>query len=120
MKTKWILPFMLLAAVTINAAPDGETLLNEKCAVCHIVSGITAEKLKNMVAPPMWGVVKKVKTNHKTREEGIAFIVDYSLDPSEEKMIFPKAAKERFGLMPSQKGNVTEEELKAIAEYLYR
>ncbi len=110
----------LSAATLLNAAADGSQLVEEKCASCHMTSSSTKLKQATISAPPMWGVMKKVQNHFKTKEEGMAFIIDYAMNPAEEKMIFPVAAKEHFGLMPSMKESVTEEELKAIAEYLYR
>jgi hypothetical protein len=119
---KLLLIALCLSATTLIAASErGEQLTDEKCTSCHMTSS-SSTKLKNgeMGAPPMWGVMKKVKSHFKTKEDGVSFIVDYTMDPSEDKMIFPPAAKEHFGLMPSMKGSVTTEEMKLIAEYLYR
>ena len=120
MKNRWII-MLLLSATTLLASDRGAQLSEEKCTSCHMTSSSSA-KLKDgkMHAPPMWGVMKKVKNNFKTKEEGIAFITDYTMNPAEEKMIFPKATEEYFGLMPSMRETVTDEEMKLIAEYLYR
>ena len=67
----------------------------------------------------MWGVARQIKQHITDKKEFVDFIVDYALNPSKEKIIFNKAAMERFGLMPSMKGVVSESELKEIAEYLY-
>ena len=72
-----------------------------------------------MVAPPMWGVTKTVNTHFKTKEESIAFVLDYTMNPAEDKMVFPPSTKKLFGLMPSMKDKLTEDELKTIVEYLY-
>jgi len=119
MKKRSILALIFIMATTLNAAPDGEALAEQKCTPCHLVLEITPKKLKEMSAPPMWGVVKKVKSRYPTKEEGIAFIIDYTMNPAKEKMLFPDSTAERFGVMPSQKENLSDEELKAIAEYIY-
>jgi mono/diheme cytochrome c family protein len=117
MRRLWILP-VLVASVLLNASEDVAALAEEKCGACHIVNEISREKIAAMSAPPVWAVAKKVKLAYPNKQEGIAFVVDYSLHPAQSKMLFPDATLERFGIMPSQKGIVTEEELRAIAEYL--
>jgi hypothetical protein len=120
MKVKWMIILLFSATALLNAAADGNSLTEEKCASCHMTSSSTKLKQETISAPPMWGVMKKVKNRFKTKEEGVAFITDYAINPAEEKMLFPAAAKERFGLMPSMQGVLTEDELKIIAEFLYR
>ncbi len=121
MKKRWLFMALLSTATLLTASDAGAKLSEEKCTSCHMTSSSSA-KLKDgkMHAPPMWGVMKKVKNHFKTKEEGIAFITDYTMYPAEEKMIFPEATKEYFGLMPSMRETVTNEEMKLIAEYLYR
>lgn len=114
---------MLILSITtlLTATDKGAQLTDEKCTSCHMTSSSSTKLIGGeMGAPPMWGVMKKVKNSFKTKEEGIAFIIDYTMDPTEDKMIFPTAAKEHFGLMPSMRETVTDEEMKLIAEYLYR
>jgi len=106
----------LSAAVSANS---GAVLFDKKCSSCHIKTKPTPEIRKNMVAPPIMGVMFHVKEKYSNKEDAVKFIVDYVLNPSQDKALcLPKSIK-RFGLMPSQKGNVTEKELKEIAEYLY-
>lgn len=107
-----------IAATSLSAAPDGEALAEQKCTPCHLVKEITPEKLKEMSAPPMWGVIKKIQSRYTTREEAVAFLVDYTMQPAKEKMLFPPETAERFGVMPSQQGNLSAEELRSIAEHL--
>ena len=121
MKNRWIIALLLSATTLLAASDRGAELSEEKCTSCHMTSSSSA-KLKDgkMHAPPMWGVMKKVKNHFKTKEEGIAFITDYTMHPASDKMLFPKATEEYFGLMPSMRETVTDEEMKLIAEYLYR
>lgn len=112
------LSLILAASAVLSASPSQEELANVKCGGCHLMGKITKEKLSRMVAPPYWAISKKAKEAYETKEEAVKYIVDFTLNPSEEKMLFPKEAIEKFGLMPSQKGNVTEEEIKEIAEYI--
>jgi len=109
---------MLSSLVTLQASQTAEQLVDNKCGICHLAGKLSKEKLQRMAAPPMWGVTKKIKTNLQTKDEQINFYMDFPLNPSKEKMMFPQETIDRFGHMPSQKGNVTEEELRKIAEYL--
>ena len=51
-------------------------------------------------------------------KDGIAFLIDFTMNPSKEKMMFPQETIDKFGHMPSQKGNLTDKELRDIAEYI--
>ena len=113
-----IIALLFLAVTSLHAAPDGEALAEQKCTPCHLVTEITPERLKEMSAPPMWGVVKKIQSRFTAREEAVAFLIDYTMNPAKEKMLFPAETAERFGVMPSQQGNLSAEELRAIAEHL--
>jgi len=118
MRNLVILPLVIMASVLVHASNDTESLAEMKCGACHLIGKITKEKLNRMAAPPSWALAKKVKIAYPNRLDGIDFIMNYTLNPSVDKMLFPKETKERFGLMPSQKGNLTNDELKAIAKYI--
>lgn len=100
------------------ASESPEDLATKKCGECHLMGAITKEKLDNMKAPPYWAIAKKAAERYKTKEESINYIIDYSLQPSEEKMLFPIETKERFGVMPSLQGKVSEEEIRIISTYI--
>ncbi|WP_457597248.1 c-type cytochrome [Hydrogenimonas sp.] len=108
----------LVAGCTLMAQ-DPVALMEQKCGACHIISNPTIENVKHMKAPPMWGVARALIRHFKNEKAFVDYVVDYALDPSEDKAVFDKAAKERFGLMPSMKGVVTKEELETIAKYMY-
>ncbi len=113
---------IILAAAAISwafAGSSGEDLMTKHCTSCHMASNPTAEKVKHMVAPPMWGVARHLKKSLKSKEEYIDFVSRYIMNPSKERSLFNKEAIERFGLMPSMKGTISEDEAKKIAEYLY-
>jgi hypothetical protein len=118
MRKLLVLPLIIATSLLLQASDDIESLTELKCGSCHLVGKITKEKLNRMAAPPSWALAKKIKMAYPNRLDGIKFIVDYTLHPSEDKMLFPKETKERFGLMPSQKGALTDAELQSIAEYL--
>ena len=118
MKKLLLIPIILSGSILLNASDDVEQLAVEKCNACHLIGPITKEKLKRMSAPPYWALAKKVKTAYPNKNDAINFFVDYIFNPSAEKMLFPKETKERFGVMPSQKGALSEDEARAIAIYI--
>ncbi len=118
-KTSTILSILLLASVNLYAEQTAESLTVEKCGACHLVGKITKKKLKNMSAPPYWALAKKIKIAFPKREDSMNFFVDFTLNPTAEKMLFPKETRDRYGVMPSQKGLVSEEELKVIYTYVF-
>ncbi|WP_456323407.1 c-type cytochrome [Hydrogenimonas sp.] len=103
-----------------KSALDAKTLFEQKCAMCHITKRPTPEMKKSLVAPPIMGVMHHIKDHGLDENEAVKFITDYVLHPSKEKALCEAQGIERFGLMPSQQGNVTEKELETIAHYIYR
>jgi len=103
---------------------SGATLSEEKCAMCHNLK-MPPSTYENEKAPPMMAVVfhlkdfMKIKNDQDKVEKFIPFIQDYVLEPSKEKSYCDEESLKSYGVMPSQKGNVTNEELEAIAEYIY-
>ena len=100
-----------------NAAEAAEVLFDAKCAMCH--SKTRPADMSTVVAPALMGVMRHVKMTYPDKDEAVKFMVDYILVPSEEKAICMPGKIERFGLMPSQKANVTEAELKTITSWMY-
>ena len=116
--TKILLPLSLIFSISsIQASEKGEELFNAKCQSCHIKTVPT--DFSKLVAPPVFGVVRHVKMQHKTKAEAVKFISTYTLNPQRDKAVCMPQKIKRFGLMPSQKGNVTENELKIIASWMY-
>ncbi|MCF6309573.1 MAG: c-type cytochrome [Sulfurimonas sp.] len=111
------LPLIIMTSVLLQASGDVKDLAEEKCGSCHLMGLLTKEKIDNMKAPPYWAMSKVVKLEYTNRADMINFIVDYTLNPREDKMLFPPVTKKRFGIMPSLKGKVTEDEIRQIAEY---
>lgn len=99
---------------------EGKILFENKCAACHTATRpATIEAMNSLIAPPMQGVMLHVKMAFEDDKKAVmAFIKDYTLNPSKEKALCMPQKIDRFGLMPSQKGNVTQEELDKIANYL--
>jgi len=113
--------FLLGAALLFTpmtyAQTSGETLFNSKCASCHVK--MRPADISTLVAPPVMGVMRHVKIKYKTKEEAVKFITEYTLDPQKSKAVCMADKIKRFGLMPSQKGNVSTEELALIAGWMY-
>ena len=118
MKKLLILPLVIFTSLSLQANDAVEELAEQKCNECHLIGRLTKESFKEIKAPPAWGIARKVKEKYSNRLEGIEYIVDYALNPSPKKMLFPKETIDRFGHMPSQKGKVTEDELREIAKYI--
>lgn len=111
---------LLLATIGFADMQDAEILAEKKCGECHLMGVTSKEKLDKMKAPPYWAIARKTKEAFATNEERVKFIVDYTFNPKEEKMLFAKDAKTRFGLMPSQEGKVSKEEIELISTYILR
>jgi cytochrome c553 len=125
---------LLIAVVSLVEAEqkvNGEKVFEKVCASCH-VKMITKEEtkkvFKTLKAPPMVEVSGQLKKNIKIvddidddihRAVVIAFIKDYVIYPHMDKAMCEAMALERFDLMPSLKGKLSEEELNAVAAWVY-
>jgi len=132
MKKLWLV--VLIGTISLMGAEqkvDGEKVFDKVCASCHIKM-ITAEEtkkvFKTLKAPPMVEVSGQLKKNIKIIEDiddeihravVIAFIKDYVMYPHLDKSMCQAMALERFDLMPSMKGKLSEDELNAVAEWVY-
>ncbi len=103
---------------------DGKKLLEQKCSMCHNLD-LPPKTFENEKAPPMMAVAFHIKDFIKASSESdkipkaIEFVKDYVVNPSAAKSFCDKESLENYGIMPSQKGKVTQEELQAIAEYMF-
>ena len=111
----------LLATALLLSSPlhaqEGAELFKAKCSACHITS--RPHNVSTLVAPPIMGVMRHVKMNFNTKKEAVVFISDYALHPTRSKALCKSQKIMHFGVMPSQKGNVTQEELEKIASWMY-
>ena len=98
-------------------AEDGATLFKAKCAACHQTS--RPNDISTLVAPPVMGIMRHMKMTYKTKEDAVKFISTYALNPQKSKAVCMPQKIKRFGLMPSQKENVTEKELESIASWMF-
>lgn len=111
------LSLLLVSAGFAGTMQSPESLFDQKCGACHLKTRPT--DMSSLIAPPAIGVMRHVKTAYHNKKSAVAFVVDYVLHPSEKKALCMPQKIRRFGLMPSQKGNVTKEELEAIAAWMY-
>ena len=97
---------------TSTVVSDGFTLLENNCFVCHSPDA----KMEVRLAPPM-EAVKRHYIDEETKEEDFtADLIKFINNPAEENTKMPGAVK-KFGVMP--KMSFSENELKAIAHYIY-
>ena len=122
MKIKNITLVTLLATSAL-LAQSGEALFSKYCASCHTtVVGVdeSGGKVTHIYeAPYAKDVVNKLKAETKTKEAFISFVKDYIDAPDKRKSLYGKKAIKDFGLMPSLKGVMTDNESTGLAEYLY-
>ena len=103
---------------------DKKALIVQKCAKCHNLD-LPPKTFENEIAPPMMAVAFHVQNFMDVSDESrripqaIAFVKEYVLAPSREKSLCDEASLKSYGLMPSQKDNLNEDELQAIAEYMF-
>jgi len=119
MKTKQIAVLIgsIGLAISLFASADAEKIFDAKCAMCHIKTMPTNRT--NMIAPALMGVMRHVKMAYTNKEDAVNFMVDYVQNPTKEKAICMPQKISRFGLMPSQKGNITPKELKEVSEWMF-
>ena len=103
---------------------DGKKLLEQKCSQCHNLD-LPPKTFVDEKAPPMMAVAFHIKDFIKATNESekipkaIEFVKDYVVNPSASKSFCDKESLKSYGVMPSQKGKVTQDELEAIAEYMF-
>ena len=103
---------------------DGKSLAKAKCSACHNLD-FPAKTSDHEKAPPFYTLVHHIKqaleadSDYERKMKFIDFVSEYPLNPSAEKSFCDKESLKFYGLMPSQKGKVTKNELKAIASYAY-
>ena len=125
---KLLLSSIILASTLFSA--DGYAVYKKNCMSCH-AEMMTAEyalaHLNALVAPPMIEVAGRLKENIKTTDEEedvdrylfILFVKDYIVNPNLDNSMCNTGAIEKFGTMPSLKGQLKEDEKQAVAEWLY-
>lgn len=115
--TLCVLGAVIAFSSSAHAVETAEALYDAKCAACHMKTRPT--DMSTVVAPALMGVMRHVKMSYPNKDEAVKFMVDYVLDPQKAKAICMPRKIERFGLMPSQKGNVTQAQLTKITGWMF-
>ena len=115
--TSLVLGTIISLTSSLYAVENAEKLFDAKCAMCHTKTRPT--DMTKVLAPALMGVMRHIKMDYPDKDEAVKFMVDYILEPSKEKAICMPQKIERFGLMPSQKGNVTEAQLEKITSWMF-
>ena len=116
--------FFLTGCMEEKPNLNGGALLEQKCASCHNLD-MPVKNFEKDVAPAMMRVTFHLKNFVKSsnpaehKSKVISFVQDYVINPSVDKSICDKDSLKEYGMMPSQKGKVSEDELFAIAGYMY-
>lgn len=126
MKTVWIIAVL----ATFLHGTDGRSVYQKYCMQCHVEVMEKKEVIKHLntlKAPPMIEVSNRLKDNVIISDEDsdvkrrviIAFIKDYIENPSIQYSMCNPTAIEKFGVMPSLKGKLSDEERQMVAEWVY-
>ncbi|MEA1892218.1 MAG: c-type cytochrome [Campylobacterota bacterium] len=99
---------------TLLASSNGEELFIQKCAICHSMK--RPQDKSTMTAPPAKGIMFHMSEDIGSDEKILAHIKSFTLNPTKDKAICRSVR--RFGLMPSQKENITPEELNTVAHWM--
>jgi cytochrome c len=103
---------------------DGKKLAEQKCVKCHNLD-MPPKTSDKELAPPLYTVTvhlkdwMKVDNPSELRGKFTSFVESYVVNPERDRSYCNKESLDTYGLMPSQKGNVTEDELEAIAHYIF-
>ena len=120
MKTTNILLTSVLALSTLVSANEinATKLFENNCAACHITDLSKMSDKSAFIAPPADEIMTHAKNEFGTdKAKAVKFMTEYVLTPDPLKSFC--ASIEVFGVMPAQKGIITEEETKAIVGMMY-
>ncbi|QSZ40572.1 c-type cytochrome [Sulfurimonas aquatica] len=109
-----LLTLSLSLTYTQLLASSGEELFTNKCALCHTMQ--RPDDMSTMLAPPIQGVIFHLREAMKSDEELLSHIKSFTMNPTADKAVCRSVR--RFGVMPSQKENITEAELDIVANWL--
>ena len=109
-----------LLGLGFSYASTPSELLTKKCASCHMLTSPKIGQLSSLKAPAMDAVAFHTKLAYPKAKDQKAFMIDYVLNPNASKAVCESNKVSKFGVMPSQKGNVTKEELSQIIDYILK
>lgn len=114
MKLISALSVLLAFGINLSASNAGEELFKTKCASCHIMT--MPQDKSTLIAPPLMGLMYHMKEHFQSKEEMMLHINSFVMKPTKEKAICRSVR--RFGVMPSQEGLLSAEELNTIALWM--
>jgi len=111
---------LLLLSLTssILFASNLAELIKTNCASCHMLTSPTPDMIPTLKAPAMDAVMFHIKLDIKKKKDIKDFIVDYTQNPAAAKSVCESNKVQKFGVMPSLKGKVSEKDLATIADYM--
>ena len=109
--------FLSLASGILFAG-NGAELTKANCASCHMLTSPTPDMIPTLKAPAMDAVMFHIKLDIKKKKDIKDFIVDYTQNPDASKSVCESNKVQKFGVMPSLKGKVSEKDLATIADHL--
>ena len=114
-KTIQIIASLLAINSNILAKSQGEIIFEAKCMSCHTMN--KPNDILKTIAPPIKGVMFHMNEEFANDKEVIEeHINDIVMNPTLDKAICKSVNK--FGLMPSQKDNITKKELALVAKWM--
>ena len=109
---------LLSLASSILFASNGTELTKANCASCHMLTSPTPDMIPTLKAPAMDAVMFHIKLDIKKKKDMRDFIVDYTQNPAAAKSVCESNKVQKYGVMPSLKGKVSEKDLATIADHL--
>jgi len=124
-----LIAFLLSMGIVVYGS-DGYKVYQKHCMSCHVEMMEKSEvlkKFKTLKAPPMVEISNRLKGNIILKEPDemvkrrvvIAFIKDYMENPSIDHSMCEVGALDNFGIMPSLKGRLSDDEREAVAQWVY-
>lgn len=117
---KTIKKSLLLLTLTSSFifASSGAELTKNNCASCHILTTPTPDMIPTMKAPAMDAVMYHINLVIEKKNEVKEFIIDYAINPKASKSVCESNKVQKFGVMPSLKGKISEKDLATIADHM--
>lgn len=109
---------LLSLTSTLMFASTGAELTKTNCASCHMLTTPTPDMIPDMTAPAMDAVMFHINLVMQNKKGIKDFIVDYVQYPKASKSVCESNKVQNFGVMPSLKGKVSEQDLATIADHM--
>ena len=109
---------LLSLTSTMMFAATGAELTKTNCASCHMLTTPTPDMIPTMTAPAMDAVMFHINLQMSDKKEIKAFIMEYAINPKASKSVCESNKVEKFGVMPSLKGKISEQDLGSVADHM--